>query len=80
MEKLYLASINNKQGKYQEAEELYKECLQKQKTILGENHPETVKTKCSISECYNDQFKYDEAERIGRELRTTEINIRKESS
>ena len=39
-----ISSIYNEQCKYQEAELLYKECLEKQKLILGDNHPQTLNT------------------------------------
>ena len=37
-----LANAYNRQGKYSDAEDLHKQCLDKRKVILGENHPDTL--------------------------------------
>ena len=37
-----LANAYNWQGKYKDAELLYKQCLDKQKVVLGESHPYTL--------------------------------------
>jgi hypothetical protein len=37
-----LAVTYANQGKYKEAEALFKQCLDKRKVVLGENHPDTL--------------------------------------
>ena len=39
-----LAAAYSSQGKYRDAEVLYKQCLDKRKVVLGETHPETLRT------------------------------------
>ena len=39
-----LAITYDRQGKYIDAEILYKQCLDKRKEVLGENHPSTLGT------------------------------------
>ena len=39
-----LANTYYNQGKYRDAEALYKQCLDKRKVVLGENHPHTLST------------------------------------
>jgi hypothetical protein len=39
-----LANAYNNQGKYRDAEVLYKQCLDKMKEELGESHPTTLTT------------------------------------
>ena len=42
-----LAVAYQSQGKYDDAEALYKQCLDKMKVILGERHPYTLTTMSS---------------------------------
>ena len=37
-----LAITYEHQGKHRDAEVLYKQCLDKRKIVLGENHPDTL--------------------------------------
>jgi hypothetical protein len=37
-----LANAYDRQGKHRDAEVLYKQCLDKQKALLGESHPDTL--------------------------------------
>ena len=50
------------QGRYDEAEPLYVECLQKKKVVLGENHPSTLSSINNLAGLYESQGRYDEAE------------------
>jgi len=52
------------QGKHSEAEVLYKQCLDKQKVVLGENHLETIGTMSNLAGTYGSQGKYSDAEVI----------------
>ena len=53
-----LANVYHKQQKYTEAEQLYVECLEKQKSILGIDHPDTLKTMNNLAIVYKNQHKY----------------------
>ena len=57
-----LAGTYGSQGKHRDAEVLYKQCLDKQNIILGENHPVTLDTMGSLADAYNLQGKYSDAE------------------
>ena len=57
-----LAGTYNHQGKYRDAEVLFKQCLDKRKEILGENHPSTLTTMNNLALFYNHQGKYRDAE------------------
>ena len=56
-----LASIYNEQGKYDEAEVLYKQCLERRIAVLGENHPNTISTISNLEAMYESQGRHDEA-------------------
>jgi tetratricopeptide (TPR) repeat protein len=60
--KFSLASLYKSQGRYDEAEPLYVECLQKMKVVLGENHPNTMTFINDLALLYYSQGRYDEAE------------------
>lgn len=47
---------------YDEAEIMYKQCLNKQISMLGENHPDTLLTMVNLGNTYDRQYKYTEAE------------------
>jgi CHAT domain-containing protein/Flp pilus assembly protein TadD len=63
-----LTSINNlgllyqSQGRYGEAEPLYKRCLQLREEVLGSNHPETLTSINNLALLYQAQGRYGEAE------------------
>jgi len=50
-----LAAAYDSQGKHRDAEVLYKQCLDKQKTVLGENHPSTLNTMSNLALMYDSQ-------------------------
>jgi hypothetical protein len=37
-----LAGLYNSQGKYEKAESMYVDCLEKSKAVLGDMHPDTL--------------------------------------
>ena len=57
-----LANTYNHQGKYRDAEVLLKECLDKMKALLGENHPSTLDAMMNLAATYYHQGKYRDAE------------------
>lgn len=61
--KANLAKIYSKCGKDEEAERLLKECLDKQKSVLG-NHPQTFFTMKILADLYSKQSKHAETENI----------------
>ena len=56
------------QGKYIEAEELYKEVLERREKILEPGHPDILNTTYDLAGVYHAQEKYIEAEELYREL------------
>ena len=52
------------QGKYDQAEPLYVECLALRKAVLGTSHPDTLNSMNGLAGLYESQGKYDEAEKI----------------
>ena len=58
-----LALIYNKQGKYSDAEALYKQCLDKQKAAVGENDASIFVTMTSLAKCSR-QGKHSDAEAL----------------
>ena len=49
-------------GKYNDAEVLHKQCLDKRKIVLGENHPATLLTMNMLADTYCSQDRYQEAD------------------
>ena len=62
-----VGGLYESQGKYDEAEPLYKECLAKRETILGKDHPNTLQSMNNLALLYKSQGKYDEAEIVYKE-------------
>ena len=68
-----LVSINNlglllkAQGKYDEAEPLFREALQARRETLGDRHPDTLISINNLGMLLKEQGKYDEAEPLFRE-------------
>jgi tetratricopeptide (TPR) repeat protein len=52
------------QGKYDEAEPLYVECLALRKAILGTSHRNTLISMNNLAGLYRRQGKYDQAKEI----------------
>ncbi len=63
-----LASLNNlallykKQGRYEEAEPLHIQALEKCRAVLGEDHPDTLGSLNNLAALYGSQGRYAEAE------------------
>jgi tetratricopeptide (TPR) repeat protein len=57
-----LASLYDDQGKYDEAEPLYKQALAIREKALSSEHPDTASSMNNLAWLYDDQGKYDEAE------------------
>jgi tetratricopeptide (TPR) repeat protein len=54
-------------GKYAEAEAMYRQMLQLQETVLGKDHPDTLRTMKNLVTSLDDQGKYAEAEVMCRQ-------------
>ena len=68
------------QGKYGEAEELYKRALAIREKALGVNHPDVARTLTNLAMLYWTQGKYREAEGLyKRALAIRETSARRES-
>ena len=61
-----LASVLTSQGRYEEAERLYRQVLTLRDETLGKEHPDTLRTLNNLALVLTDQGKYEEAERIHR--------------
>jgi hypothetical protein len=59
-----LALLFNIQEKYDLAEPLYHECLEKRKSILGYLHPATLQSLNHLGLLFNNQGKYDLSESL----------------
>eukprot|EP00957_Ditylum_brightwellii_P207795 15354558-Ditylum_brightwellii.AAC.1 len=62
-----LALAVQEQGRYREAEELFRQCLEVIKSALGETHPTTLATMNNLSEAVREQGRYGEAEELQRQ-------------
>ena len=59
-----LAGLYKSQGKYDEAEPLYVDCLDKTRTALGDRHPSTLTSMNNLAGLYKRQGRYVEAHRL----------------
>jgi CHAT domain-containing protein len=57
-----LAALYQSQGRYSEAEPLYKQALAIRKQQLGDNHPDTATSLNNLAALYQSQGRYSEAE------------------
>ena len=62
-----LAGVYTQQGKYELAQPLYIECLEKRKQLLGDDHPDTLASINNLAILYYNQGKYNEAEPLYKE-------------
>jgi tetratricopeptide (TPR) repeat protein len=62
-----LASLYQRQGRYREAEPLYREALQARREVLGPRHPATLVSLNNLAFLYDSQHRYGEAEPLYRE-------------
>ena len=69
-----MANSLNAQGKYDEAEPLYRKALEIRRQVLGEDHPETATRYNNLASNLDAQGKYAEAEPLHR--RALEIRRR----
>ena len=57
-----LAISLTQQGKHSRAEAICKQCLEKRKKVLGENHSDTLNTMHNLAATYADQARLSDAE------------------
>ena len=57
-----MAGLFKAQGRYNEAESLYAECLLVMRETLGDRHPDTLEAVISMADSFKVQVRYDEAE------------------
>ncbi|KDN67535.1 hypothetical protein CSUB01_12658 [Colletotrichum sublineola] len=62
-ELFHLATIYYGWGKYDKAEELYREVLELSKAVLTVKHPDTIKSMIELARTYDAQGRYGEAEK-----------------
>src|SRR5699024_6337242 len=65
-----MALVLDKQGKYEEAFQIYQEVyeIQKRKNVLGPDHPDTLTTRNNMALVLSNQGKYEEAFQIYQEV------------
>ena len=63
-----LAALYVSQGRYDEAEPLYREALQLSREVLGERHPDTLGIMNNLAALYQSQGRYGEAEPLYTEV------------
>jgi tetratricopeptide (TPR) repeat protein len=71
-----LAELYRSQGKYEEAEPLYKRVIEIDKKTLGKDHPDVATTLNNLALLYDSQGKYEEAEHLYKRV----IEIDKKNS
>jgi len=54
-------------GKYAEAEVMYRQTLQLNETVLGKDHPDTLRNMNGVASSLHEQGKYTEAEALHRQ-------------
>jgi tetratricopeptide (TPR) repeat protein len=59
-----LASVYWDQGRYDETEKLYKKALEIRRRVLGEEHPDTLRSMGGMAVIYENKDRYDEAEKL----------------
>ena len=57
-----LAALYHAQGRYSEAEPLYKRALEASERVLGREHPDTLQSVNNLAALYETQGRYSEAE------------------
>ncbi|KAJ3283000.1 Kinesin light chain 3 [Borealophlyctis nickersoniae] len=59
-----LADLFQDQGRYKDAEPLFVDCLERFRRVLGEDHPDTLKSISNLAVLYQIQGKYGKAEAL----------------
>ena len=70
-----LAIVQRSAGKYSEAADLNRECLDKMKIVLGENHPDTLDSMQGLAVTLSRQEKFSEAEKLNKECLDRSIAV-----
>jgi tetratricopeptide (TPR) repeat protein len=74
-----LATVLRDQGKYEQAEEMYRQALRLRETILGKEHPDTLTSVDNLALLLSCQGKYEQAEEMHRQtIRLRETILGKE--
>ena len=62
-----LANVLTSLGKYEEAEQIYRQTLQLMVKVLGKDHPDTLPSMNNLASVLNSLGKYEEAEQMHRQ-------------
>jgi tetratricopeptide (TPR) repeat protein len=62
-----LAGVLSHQGRYEQAEEIYRQVLRLWETVLGKEHPSTLASMNNLAGVLSDQGKYEQAKETHRQ-------------
>ncbi|KAE8137770.1 hypothetical protein BDV38DRAFT_282704 [Aspergillus pseudotamarii] len=62
---MIISSIYRSQGRWNEAEELGVQVIDRSKAVLGEEHPDTLTSMLTLAKVYRDQGRWNKAEELG---------------
>jgi hypothetical protein len=62
-----LAMVLSDQGKYDQAEEMHRQALGLRETVLGKEHPDTLRSMNNLATVLRDQSKYEQTEEMHSE-------------
>ena len=60
--------LSQRESSYLEVEHILRETFQSQKTVLGSEHPKTIRTMNHLAKLLQQQGKYDDAEEINHQI------------
>ncbi|KAK2598195.1 hypothetical protein QQS21_005672 [Conoideocrella luteorostrata] len=70
-----VASYLNFEGQWSDAEKLYKEALTTRKMVLGEQHPDTLRSMANLASTYRYQGRWKEAEELQVQVMETHKTV-----
>ncbi|RYP53208.1 hypothetical protein DL770_011003 [Monosporascus sp. CRB-9-2] len=63
-----LAGVLRNQGKYEKAEQMYRQALKLREAVLGKEHPDILTGMNNLVCVFRSQGKYDEVEQMHRQV------------
>jgi tetratricopeptide (TPR) repeat protein len=62
-------------GAYMEAQKMTEKSLRDRQRVLGDEHPDTIRSKANLASTYSDQGRWDEAEKLQSEVLETSKRV-----